>query len=160
MPLSSTALADALKAEVVNQADEADAVEAWGEALVVYFGDAVAGGIPIAGVAAAKPLITAALVGMSVPGAGAAKIQAAFVAFWAAVVASTSAYFPGTIPPTTAPPLLGTMEAAMAPVLLANTTGALPLDASLDALAAVIHPLNLGGITTLPGAPPVPVLIT
>ena len=150
----------------MNQADEADAVEAWGEALVVYFGDAVAGGIdglddiPIAGVAAAKPLITAALVGMSVPGAGAAKIQAAFVAFWAAVVASTSAYFPGTIPPTTAPPLLGTMEAAMAPVLLANTTGALPLDASLDALAAVIHPLNLGGITTLPGAPPVQVPIT
>ncbi len=165
MPLVQATLASELLAlEPVG--DEAGAIDNLAGAWENYFAGASVLGIPTTGgaLAGATTAMKGALVGMSVAGAGAAKLQAGIVAFWA-VVAVSAATIWATVPPplsATPPPGLGGIAAALTPVFVSNAAGSLSLADSANAVAAVLHPLQLGGIALLPippaGPGPQPIL--
>jgi hypothetical protein len=160
MPLTQTTLADGLKA--LEPADnEGDAIAALSAAWEAYFAEATVLGVAVNGgsLAGALGALEAALVGMSATGAGAAKIQAGIVAFWGVVATAAASIWtmvPPVPPPTAATPPAGItgIAAALVPVFASNTSGSVDLDTSADNIAAVIHPLNLGGIAVIPPPPP------
>lgn len=128
-------------------------VNAWG----AYFGSSAANGVPYAFNGAHASAMASALSGMSAPGAGAAKIQAGIVAWWASVLSTFAVTYAGSIA-LVVPPTLTAIAAGLAPVLASNTSGALSLAASCDAVANVIHTNNLGGTATFPPAVVAPIL--
>ena len=147
-----------LKTELVNMdlyGEESLAVAAWAAAWSTYFADAETNGIPIesAALPAAEAAMASALLGMSGSGAGAGKIQAGIQAWWGAMVAAPTAFFPACI--LIVPPAgLSGIEAALQPVFDSNTSGGVSEDAAYNAVAGVFHSANLGGEATFPGAPP------
>jgi len=136
--------------------DELKSAQAFADAFTAYFYGAAGAGVAVTpgSLTPATKAMVPALSGMSK--SGAASIQAGITAFWGVVCGATPAIFIGTIPPCTPPPTLGGLAAAFASVFVANTSGALDKKQSMLAIATVIHTNNLGGITTLPGVPPVP----
>lgn len=95
MPLAKTKLKDDLEALFSNPPfNEASDAERWGDAMGEY---AAAVAPPCGTVPAAAAALTAALAGFGVPGAGVAKLEAAFAAFAVSVAA-------GMPPPATPPP--------------------------------------------------------
>ncbi|KKM82804.1 hypothetical protein LCGC14_1315790, partial [marine sediment metagenome] len=82
-------------------------------------------------------------------------IQAGILAFWG-VVAGAAASIWLTVPPplaATPPPGLVGIAVALVPVFLSNVTGELSLADAATAVAAVLHPANLGGIAVILGPP-------
>jgi len=155
MPMSSATLSTQLQT-LAPTGDEVTAVTRLAQAWQTYFSDAAAGAVPfVSTVPAAKAAMAAALVGMSVTGAVA--IQAGVAAFWGALAASPTLYFP-TATVVTPPPNLATIAAVLVPVFLANTVGSLSLQDACDAIAAVLHVANIGGSATLPGPVVTPIL--
>lgn len=153
-----TMLQATLKSELVNMdlyGDEAQAVVAWAAAWSAYFADAETNGIPIesAALPTAETAMAADLLGISASGAGAGKIQAGIQAWWGAIVATPSAFWPGCIL-VTPPPGLSGIATALQSAFDANTSGGVTEDAAYNAIAGVLHPANLGGEATFPGLPP------
>ena len=94
MPLAKNELVDALEALFANPPfNEASDAQKWGDAMGAY---AAAIAPACATVPAAAAALTAALAGFGVPGAGVAKLEAAFAAFAASVAAG--------MPPSATPP--------------------------------------------------------
>ena len=107
-----------------------------------------------------KAAMESAMVGLSQ--AGPASIGAGIVAFWG-VVATSAATIWVTVPPLASaapPPNLATIPAVIAPIGLANTAAKKSLEDSVAAIAAAIHPINLGGLATNTAVPPVALPIT
>lgn len=132
---------------------EAQAVAAWSGTWSAYFADAETNGIPIvpAALPAAEAAMAAALVGMSIDGAD--KIQAGIQAWWNTMVAAPALFWVGCI--LIAPPSgLSGISAALQISFDANISGQVTKEAAYDAIAGVLHPANLGGTATFPGAPP------
>jgi hypothetical protein len=134
---------------------EVDAIDAWTLAWSKYFEDAETNGIPVEVTAllSAESAMRSALVGMSQFGQGAAKIQAGIIAWWGAIAAAPITFFPGAIL-VTPPPGLGGIAAALAVVFASNIAGSVSKEDAYSAIAGALHPLNLGGTATFPGAPP------
>jgi hypothetical protein len=135
---------------------EPAAITAWADAINNYMLTSQVAGvflIPSFGTTA-KTAMEGAMIGLMTTGATA--VQAGVIAYW------TALNIPGcwgpTIPPTAPPPGLATLAAALNPAFLSNTASALTTPAAQDAIAAVFHPLMLGGVATLPGPTPTPVL--
>lgn len=135
---------------------EATAITRLVTAWKTYFAASLAGAVAYVPNAAHDSAMASALVGMSAPGAGAAKIQAGIVAWWGSVVATGPATYPSATA-VVAPVLITGIAALLTPVFASNTAGALSLVASCNAVATVLHTNNLGGIATLPPAVPTPI---
>ena len=105
-----------------------------------------------------------ALVGMSATGAGPTSIQAGVTAFWGVVAVSAATIWLTVPPPLSAiiPPGLGAIAAGLTATFLNNVTGELSLADAATAVAAVLHPTQLGGIAVIvvpPAGPgPQPIL--
>lgn len=131
---------------------EAAAVIAFAAAFNVYMLESTVGGNEMVASfgTTAKDAMALALPGMNASGAAAAKIQAGVIAYWGAL--AVAGVWDVTLTPTTPPTALATLGAALQTVFDAN---ALPpgktAAQSTDALAAVWHPLMLGGFASLPG---------
>lgn len=153
MTLSQSALADGLETLTPTQS-EATGIQRFTDAFRTYFEGATVDGIvavPATLVAPANAM-AAAMVGVSASGAGAAKIQAGIVAFWASVAAAAATVWPGHGPvviSATVPPGLAGLAAALTTVFAANVTARASLADASAAIAAVIHPLQLGGIAAV-----------
>lgn len=133
-------------------ATEAAAVIAFAAAFNVYMLESTVGGNEMVASfgTTAKDAMAVALVGMNTPGAGAAKIQAGVIAYWTAL--AIAGVWDVTLTPTTPPPSLATLAGALTTVFIANIVPPGKTAAeSTDALAAVWHPLMLGGFASLPG---------
>lgn len=133
---------------------ETDAIDRFAAAWETYFYDAMVGAIPVnpGTLAAATTAMKGAMTGMSGQDAGDDAIQAGIIAFWG-VVAGSAATIWTTVPPCTGatpPPNLATIAATLVGVFTGNTSGELDLAAACNAIAAAIHPLNLGGICAIP----------
>jgi len=155
MPMVEATLASELEA-LVPADNEPAAINALVTAYGNYASAAIGNGIPLApaGVESGKAAMTGALVGMSAPGAGLAKIPAACAAFWAAVCTGFAVSFPGTI--AAVPPPHAALAGALPPIMVANKNGSKSLKDSASAMATPIHTdATTGGTVTLPGAPPV-----
>lgn len=158
--LNQVKLTDGLKL-LALYGDEASAVTALVDAFLYYFADMESGGIPVvpAGVEATQAAFAGALSGMSASGAGAAKIQAALQAFWAALVPAVC--WPGALAIVPPPGLSGVasgLSGVFASVVSANKTK----DEAASLVAGVIHPAMAGGVVNFPpppgGAGPQPIL--
>lgn len=153
--------ASKLKTELENltpTGDEALARSRFAAAWTTYFYDASVAGAPCAEgtLASAQAAMETALAGMSVTGAGAAKLQAGVVAFWDDVAPRGATVWSGTIAPWTPPTTLTGISAALQAAFSANQGASLSLSEAADAIANVLHNSGgLGGLATLPGAPPV-----
>ena len=163
MPMVSPDLADGLEA-LVPTSDVSAAISALADAWETYFAQATVGptGVASGTLTAAKGAMVAALASLNATSGGAAAIQAGIVAWWGAVVPAAAVIWAGNTPPVlsaTPPPSLSTIAAALAPVFASSTSGSLSLQDAVAAIAAVLHPLNLGGIAAV-GPPPgtVPIL--
>lgn len=128
-------------------------VNAWGN----YFAASAANGVPYTVNAAHFSAMQSAMAGASAPGAGAAKIQAGIVAWWASVLSTFAATYAGSIA-LVVPTTITTIAAALTPVLASNTAGGLSLASACTQIANTIHPLNLGGTATFPPAVVAPIL--
>jgi len=124
------------------------------------FATAAAAGaaVPTAGnITAGKTAMQAALVGMSASGAGAGKIAAGIIAFWAAaVVPPWSPAVSGTPPPNAG------LAALLTTTFANNTAGALSLADCADAVATdMYNQAIVGGLMNIPPPPagtPTPIL--
>jgi hypothetical protein len=155
-------ISDTLAGELENMVPtevENEAIDRFAAAWETYFYDAVVGAIPAnpGTLSAATSAMKSTMVGMSTQDAGATAIQTGITAFWGIVAASAPSIWT-TVPPCTGatpPPVLSTIAAALTGVFSANTAGELGLSDACAAIAAAIHPLNLGGICVIPtpGAP-------
>jgi hypothetical protein len=165
MALSQSSLASGLTS-LVPTVVEATAAAALANAWNTYFSVASVTGIPIAPaiLASATSAFQSALTGMSVPGAGAAKIQAAVTAFWGSIVGAAAAAWiiaPSVVTLVTPPTTTSGIAAALAPVFAASSADPTKtiVQAASD-IAAVLHTNGgVGGIATVqppPIAPPVP----
>ena len=157
MAMSISTLSDALFENVLNKITEVEAIAGWADAFAIYFSEATAGGIPVDSqkVIGAKVAMRSAMNGLSAPGLGSKSIQNGISAFWIAATGQTSLFFSGTIPPALPPPFLDRIAPAIDIVAVLNVLPVVTAQVALDALATAIHPFNLGGSTTIPGAPPV-----
>jgi hypothetical protein len=150
-------------------ATEQAAIDAFVSAWNAYFA-----GASLADVSAVEDSYSAglsamrsALIGMSAPGGGAAKIQSGVTAFWGGIASAGTTMWPvpppAVVAPTVAPPpALGTIALGLTPVFAANVAASLSLADAADAIAAVLHATGgLGGLVnvTIPPAGPVPVPI-
>jgi len=153
-------------ANMTPQDTEAAAISNLATAFDTYFQGATVAGIPVTpgSTAGAKAAMSGALVGISAPGAGAAKIQAGIIAYWGAVVPAAVTIWV-TVPPiisATPPPGLAGIAAAITPVFASNQAGDLPLATAANNVANAIHPTQLGGIAVIgpppPGGTPTPIL--
>jgi hypothetical protein len=155
VPLSQSTLAQMFKGPVF--ADEPSAIAQLSAGWNTYLSGATCAGVPANPVllVPAVAAFSAQLVGMSAPGLGLPKLTAAMVASWGVVAASAIAIFAPApiVSPGTPPPLLGTMAVALAPVFLANVAQKKSRDEAADAVAAVLHALNLGAVAPGPLAP-------
>ncbi len=153
MVMISNTLASGLES-MTPTTDESLAIDRFSSAWETYFYDAVVGAIPVnpGTLASATSAMKTAMIGMSAPNAGATAIQNGIIAFWG-IVASSAASIWTTVPPCTGatpPPTLGTIAAALVGTFSANTSAKLGLSDACFAIAAAIHPLNLGGICVIP----------
>lgn len=149
MAMSQATLSSGLQG-LTPTMSEAEAAANLADAWDTYF-SAAAAGVPYAGLPAAKSAFQAALTGMSSPGAGATALQTAVTAYWTALVTAPAAAFSGCIL-ITPPPAIGTIAAALAPVFAANVAANASTADACDAIASVLHPINLGGTATFPPA--------
>lgn len=132
--------------------NEAAAVSALADAYATFAADAVAGTVALssAGVALGKTAMSAALVGMSVAGAGLVKIPAAVVAFWAAVATGLATSFSGAT--AIVPPPHATFAADFAQLMVDNKDGNATLAEAAEALAAIMYSgATTSGTATFPG---------
>jgi hypothetical protein len=155
--MSASTLASELEA-MVPTTDEAEAIDRLVTAWETYFYEATVSGIACTSgtLAGASAAMRGALVGLSTPGLSASKLQSGIVAFWG-VVATAAATIWVTVPLTVAaapPPGLAGITAGLAGVFGANTAAGLNLADASTAIAAVLHPLNLGGLASLAPPPP------
>lgn len=137
--------------------EEPPAIEVLAEGWRVYLAGATVVGVP-ANLAALEPAIGAfsdGLVGMGDPGAGGAALIDAMVASWAVAVAAAPAVWPGAgiIGPGTPPPGLSGGLGGLQSTFDANTTQSASTSDASDAVAAGLHPLNLGGTAPSVGGP-------
>jgi hypothetical protein len=159
MALVQSTLASGLEALEPTD-DEAIAVQRIADAFDDYFAGASVNGSPAvpAALAPCKAAMVAAMTGLSTTGGAAAAIQAGILAYWTTLLPLASAVWPATvgpvIPPAVPPAGLAGIAAALAPVFTANTSGGLSLVASAAAVAAALHPLQLGGLVNLGPPPP------
>jgi hypothetical protein len=149
--------------KMVPVPDELTAAQNFANAWEIYFMDASVTGVPVgSSLSAAKSAMIGALAGMSLAGAGAAKLAAGIGAFWGVVATSSATLWivvPNTVPVATPPPTIAGIPAALVPVFVANTAGSLPAPVAMANVAAVLHGLGgLGGIASLlpPAGPAVP----
>lgn len=156
MALSQATLANELQALEPSGA-EATAIDNLVGAWENYFEDATVLGIPVTtgSLATAVLSMRGALIGMSADGAAAAAIQAGVTAFWGVIALSAATIWLTVPPPLSAspPPGLGTIAGVLDPVFISNAAGSLSLADSAIALAAVLHPTQLGGIALIPPPP-------
>lgn len=160
MPLLAATLADELN-KIEPAGDEIQSANAWADAFLTYLRDVTGAGIPAvpAPILALKPIMVAAMLGMSTPGLGPQKIQDAITAAWAALVPLTSTVFAGTIPPLTPPTGNSGIAAAILAVTPANVAGNVPRKEATRLLAEAIHLTQIaGGLVTLPGPTTGPIL--
>jgi hypothetical protein len=151
MVMTPTKLADGLKA-MTPTTNENIAIDRFADAWTNYFYDAVVGAIPVnpGTLTTAKNVMKMQLIGMKT--AGAAKIQNGITLFWSTVATAAPTIWT-TVPPCTGatpPPTLATIAATLNGVFAANKAAQLNLDAAAMAIAAALHPLNLGGICVIP----------
>jgi hypothetical protein len=127
---------------------EAVAIERLAEAYRAYCADAETNGIAISSsvLAAAKEAMKAALVGMSTPVLGSAKIQAGCVAFWASIAPLFATAWSGSTGMT--PPSCAGLAAALDPVFIANKSGNKSLEVASNAVADEIHKQTAGSLNT------------
>jgi len=163
MTLSQSTLANGL-AGLTPTSDVSAAIATLADAWEAYFSAATVGPTPVVPgtLAPAKAALVTALAGLNAPGGGATAIQAGIVAWWGVVVPAAAVIWAGNTPPVlscTPPPSIGTIAAALVPVFASNQASNLSLTAAAAAIAAVLHPLQLGGIAAV-GPPPgtVPIL--
>lgn len=157
MAMSTSTLATQLQSLTPTTANETTVIAAFVAAWVAYFSASAAGAVAYVHSAAHDAAMKAAMTGLSAPNGGAIAIQAGIVAWWGSVVSTFAATYPSATA-VAPPPTISTIAASLAPVLVANTAGSSSLAASCTAIAGVIHPLNLGGIATLPPAVPTPII--
>jgi len=147
-----TKLGDELEAEITATDTESTARQAWADAWLEYFTDAqiAVPSLPIltAALDATRDVMRDAMTGLSTTGAAA--IQAGLVAWWGAMAAAPSAYFTGATV-ITPPTGIASIATGLATVFAANTTAALSLEDSADAIAGVMHTANALGTATFPG---------
>ncbi len=137
---------------------EATAISNFANAWTTYFQGASVSGASIGSLAAAKSAMQGALVGMSAPNAGAAKIQAGITAFWGVIVASGASLWvitPSIITLVAPPPTLGGIAAALSGVFASNAADPTKTIAqATNAIATVLHTNGgLGGIATVQPPP-------
>ncbi len=149
---------------MVAVATEVEGIDNFATAFENYFADSVVTAIPVNpnSLTSSTSALKAAMPGANVDAAAA--IQAGIVAFWGQVVIdfaliwTTAPVLIAVVPPTG----LGGITAALNPVFVSNKDAALELPAAVAQIAAVLHPIQLGGIATLgpppPGGTPVPIL--
>lgn len=138
---------------------ESDAVESWANALVAYFKtmdrmpgtDAIFDGL--------KPSIKSAMTGMSVPNAGAAKLQAGFAAAWVGISASAASLY-ATAVSATPPPAVATIATVILPLLfpLNQVTGITKAQAATATANALSGVNAVGGLWVLSVGSPVPIV--
>lgn len=163
MVMVAADLAEELEA-LTPTSDVSSAIAALADAWEAYFVAATVGPTQVATgtLAAAKAAMVTALAGINTPSGGATAIQAGIVAWWGVVIPAAAVIWAGNAPPVlsaTPPPSLSTIAAVLAPVFASNTGGSLTLQASTTAIAAALHPLNLGAIAAVgPPAGTVPIL--
>lgn len=129
-------------------ANDAEAAQAWGDAIDAY----VTGITPVSTtVAAAKAALVLGLSGLSAPGAAVALLDASFAAYAATVGGGMAPAF------VAVPPLPGTFTLALSPVLVANAVPGVTGPVAVAALAACIDLwFRTGTATPSGGGPPVP----
>lgn len=139
---------------------EAEAIDYMAGAFTDFFSDAVVAGIAAlpAPLAPAELAFRAAAVGLSQPGLGAAKIQAAITAYWTAAMLAAPAVWI-TVPPIVPasgllPPGLGGIAAAMASVFPVNNVKGITLSQASTNLGAAVLPTQSGATVTLGPPPP------
>lgn len=147
MAMSQSMLSTQLQ-NMVPVNNEPAAITNFVNAWKTYFAASAAGAASYVSSPAHASAMSAAMVGMSAPGAGAAKIQAGIIAWWASVVATGPATYPGSTV-VVAPTLITGIAALLTPVFASNTSGSLSLAAACNAIAAVLHVNNLGGTATI-----------
>jgi hypothetical protein len=131
---------------------EPTAIQNFADAWETYFKDASVMGAPTVpgSLAGAKSAMIGAMTGLST--AGAAAISAGITAFWGVVAGASASIWPGTLAAIPAPGI-GGVAAAITPVFAANTAGKLEIGPAMQAIAAAIHPTQLGGIANFPPPP-------
>lgn len=151
MAMSPSVLATQLL-NLVPAATEAEAVVTIANAYSVFATDAQAGAVPItpAGVALGKAAMQAALVGMSVPGAGAIVLTSAVQAFWGAVAAGLATSFAAAI--SIVPPPHTGLQALLVSTFATNTSTEATQAAATNAVAVDFYSEAIvGGGVTFPG---------
>ena len=167
MALSASVLSTELQS-MTPTGSEATAIARLSSAFDVYFRQATVNGVPLVPAAISPGLaaMQAALVGMNLSGAGAAKLAAGVAAFWTAQLGlATSLWITAPIvlvPPIVAPAALSGLSAALSSVFASNVSGGLSAAACCDAIAAAIHTACTGAVVqgSTPPAPPAPLVIT
>ena len=136
---------------------EASAITALTDAYGVFAADATAS-TPIlsAGVDLGKAAMAPALVGMSVPNAGAAKMVAGIVAFWVAVAGGLTTSFTGAT--AIFPPPNAGLQAALDAIFPANTAGNLSLADAMTNVANAMHAQAIIGGTVTVGPIVTPII--
>lgn len=149
---------------------EPEAIDFMAGAFTDFFSDATVVGAPAVLATLVAPSgpedqMRAALVGISAPNAGAAKLQAGMTAYWTAAMLVAPTVWPTAAPPIVpgsgiVPPGLGTLGASLAPVFAQNiATSADSATASAALGAAIIAAMSGATVLLSPGTnPPVPVL--
>ncbi len=156
-----TMVAATLSTELQNMTPsttEASAITALTDAYGVFAADATAlTPILIAGVNLGKAAMAPALVDMSVPGAGAAKMVAGIVAFWVAVAGGLTTSFAGAT--AIFPPANAGLQAALDAIFLTNTAGNLSLADAMTNVANAMHSQAIiGGTVTTAGPVVTPII--
>lgn len=158
-----------LGSQLANMAavdNEIDAINNFATAFENYFYGASVAGVPATAgtLATAITALKAAMTGLSTSGNAATAIQSGIQAFWTTILplgATIWIVVPAIIL-VTQPPGLGGISSAVQSAFTSNTSGKLDLTNSANAVAAAIHPTQLGGIATLgpppPGGTPTPIL--
>lgn len=138
---------------------EAAAITTLANAYAAYAGAAVAGAQPLtaAGVALGKAAMTTALAGISVPGAGAAKLVAGIQAFWGAVAIGLTTSFVGAVA-ITPPPHAGLL-ALLSSTFASNVASKASKANATSAIASNCHSQAvIGGTVTYAGPVVSPIL--
>jgi len=148
-----------LVANMTSASSEADGIAHFVAAYGNYAAGAVAAPSPLTplGLAAGQAAMQPAMVGVSIAGAGAAKIVAGVTAFWVGVAAGLAASFAGAI--AIVPPSMAGLPATLAAAFAANAAEGASLDAAMDRIAAAIHAQTIiGGVVTYPPSVASPIL--
>lgn len=153
MPLSASTLAEMFKGPLFDS--DLPALEYLSDRFVDYLAESSVAGVPAQrpALVPVRAAFLAGITGINTPGAGPAKLLAAFTGGWGALsVAVTTIYAGAPITgPATPPPGLASIPTVLLTTLPPNQAQNLSRDAAADTVAAVLHPLNLGAL-----APSVP----